>query len=144
MDQFWQNKFQKKVIFRYLIQIYLGKRELVELWDTNQKTYPFLLCKELNVLQIECKRPEKMIDLMHENRHSYKRCSNQLPEYKLYPVPDHCWSVSLLESKVLETLVLTRPNLQCCLIENHQSPFYVVNRVTLTGKKAKSKILIVL
>ena len=100
---------------------------------------PFLLCKELNVLQIECKRPEKMIDLMHENRHSYKRCSNQLPEYKLYPVPDHCWSVSLLQSKVLETLVLTRPNLQCCLIENHQSPFYVVNRVTLTGKNLYQK-----
>ena len=29
----------------------------------------------------------------------------------------------------------TSAYLQCCSIENHQSPFYVVNRVTLTGKK---------
>ena len=36
-----------------------------------------------------------------------------------------------------------KSDLQCVTIENRQSPFYVVNRVTLTGKKTTLNILLV-
>ena len=36
-------------------------------------------------------------------------------------------------------LTMNMDHLQCCWIENQQSPIYVVNRVTLTGKNLYKK-----
>ena len=62
-------------------------------------------------------------------------------------IPDvHAWNsssssiVPLLPNSLIK---FAASALQCVTIENQQSPFYVVNRVTLAGEKSYHKILLV-